>query len=142
MLTPYTWIPHHHFKTQNFSEKKKCQKFRKMSLANKIDNTLLARQTEAVRQMLSFNQVTTVSILYENIWKRKFKILLEGRWKCFVCSVMESAGLWQHWSIHFSSIVQCQRITWNGRNFAHFTPFWTVSLQKIRESLFTFSNLF
>ena len=32
-----------------------------MSLVNKVDNTLLARQTEAVRQMLSFNQVTTVS---------------------------------------------------------------------------------
>ena len=35
-----------------------------MSLANKVENTLLARQTEAVRQMLSFNQITTVSIFY------------------------------------------------------------------------------
>ena len=38
-----------------------------MSLGNNRDNTLLARQTEAVRQMLSFNQVTTVSISIKNI---------------------------------------------------------------------------
>ena len=49
-----------------------------MSLANKIDNTLLARQTEAVRQMLSFNQVTTVSIWYETFEKENSKFLLKA----------------------------------------------------------------
>ena len=44
-----------------FFSYEKWKKFIKMSLVNKVDNTLLARQTEAVRQMLSFNQVTTVS---------------------------------------------------------------------------------
>ena len=68
-----------------------------------------------------------ISILF--LFFRLFNnYFFEGRWKCFFCSVMESFGLWQYWSIHFSSIIQCQRITWNGRHITHFTTFWTVRI--------------
>ena len=64
-----------------------------MSLANKVENTLLARQTEAVRQMLSFNQITTVSFFLHFLKLNNLLLSFEGRWKCFICSVMESFGL-------------------------------------------------